>query len=524
VKRFLAEPSSPILAAFVGLAAVLCWLPALGNGFVWDDANTIVIGERLRQWRNVYDVFLHPALWTVHDGSVGAVGTYRPLALASMVFDYKLFGLAPWGFHLTNLLLHAECQILVFLLLWRLTGRKLPSVAAAVLCAVHPSNVESIAWINGRSEPFAALFGLGALLLCASERRLTWLRAVFVAVLLLLSLLGKETGGIYVPLCVLLARWRPLPLSWRETLTVGAAGIVAVLVYAVLRVLALSDAAVPPAGNALWLILMALPPVWFRCLQAAALPLDLSVIMVGSWMKENSFFEYAMYVVLTFVLVGLLVYARARGHKLVAFGFAWWLAALLPASTLALLDWPGLYRWLYVPLPGLVLAVMCLLGSVSWTPMARRWGRGLLGLFVAVFLIQSQRALPVWHSDETLFTQTIIENPRNSYGYIGLGMDRFAEHRSQEAVELLEKGLFLNPLHGDARGHLSLAYADIGKCESAWKTYTQQEDRGRVHPVHFMLALGKCHEGQGQWEAAKNAYETCAKTHQLCREALHSLE
>ena len=110
---------------------------------------------------------------------VGPVGTYRPLALASFVIDHKLGGGQAWLFHLSSVLLHGLTAVMLFRVLARLLplGARPPNTrpdpaadrraawALAAIWAVHPAAVEAVAWINGRSELFALLFGLVALLL-----------------------------------------------------------------------------------------------------------------------------------------------------------------------------------------------------------------------------------------------------------------------------------------------------------------------------------------------------------------------
>ena len=75
-----------------------------------------------------------------------------PLTWWSYMLDYQLCGLKPWGYHLTNVLLHAANAVLLFLVLRRMTGRLWPSALAAALFAVHPLRAESVAWVAERKD------------------------------------------------------------------------------------------------------------------------------------------------------------------------------------------------------------------------------------------------------------------------------------------------------------------------------------------------------------------------------------
>src|SRR5262249_61746098 len=97
------------------------------------------------------------AFTTIH------AGYWIPLTWLSYQLDYKLYGLAAGGYHQTNLLLHAANVLLLFLLLCRLTGATLPSGFAAALFALHPLQVESVAWVTERKDVLSTFFGLLAL-------------------------------------------------------------------------------------------------------------------------------------------------------------------------------------------------------------------------------------------------------------------------------------------------------------------------------------------------------------------------
>ena len=78
--------------------------------------------------------------------------------------DCQLFGLKPWGHHLTSMLLHALNTMLVFLLLRRMTGATWRSLLVAALFGLHPLRVESVAWVAERKDVLSTCFGLLSLI------------------------------------------------------------------------------------------------------------------------------------------------------------------------------------------------------------------------------------------------------------------------------------------------------------------------------------------------------------------------
>src|ERR1035437_6585969 len=99
---------------------------------------------------------------------------WHPLTVMSHMLDCQLFGLNPWGHHLTNVLLHALNAGLVFALLQGLTGATWRSVWVAALFTVHPLRVESVAWLTERKDMLSGCFGLLALIAYAryAQRRM----------------------------------------------------------------------------------------------------------------------------------------------------------------------------------------------------------------------------------------------------------------------------------------------------------------------------------------------------------------
>jgi Flp pilus assembly protein TadD len=200
--------------ALVLLAAVVPFAPALTGGFVFDDHPAIVKNPRVTNGsiasaRALRDLFAGGSYW--REEEVG----YRPLATLSFRAERALFGERAWGFHATNLALHAANALLVA----RLAARALGGIGAAVLggaagvdagggaaaplvaallFAVHPAQTEAVAGIAaGRAELLCALFALLAL----SRRR----GALLTGALYLCALLSKESAF-------------PLPLLWLLTM------------------------------------------------------------------------------------------------------------------------------------------------------------------------------------------------------------------------------------------------------------------------------------------------------------------
>src|ERR1043166_484330 len=138
-----------LLLVALGLTAALC-LPSLPNGFVsLDDPFYVIDNTTIKAWsfQNLKTIFTEPVL-----------GTYLPLTMLSYMIDSQFFGLNPLGYHLTNLILHLFCTLLVFLLIDRIVGDAVVAFISATLFGIHTMHVESVAWISERKD---VLYGGG---------------------------------------------------------------------------------------------------------------------------------------------------------------------------------------------------------------------------------------------------------------------------------------------------------------------------------------------------------------------------
>src|SRR6266446_4489895 len=137
---------------------------------------------------------------------------WHPLTTISHMLDCQLYGLQPWGHHLTNVLLHAAAAIFLFLALWQLTGARWPSAFVAAVFAIHPLRVESVAWVAERKDVLSGVFFMLTLWAYARYARSSQPssgRYMIALVLFALGLLCKPTL-VTLPFVLLLLDYWPL--------------------------------------------------------------------------------------------------------------------------------------------------------------------------------------------------------------------------------------------------------------------------------------------------------------------------
>ena len=354
-------PSPPLLPLAILLliaVAASLYLPALKNGFVFDDRPLLLGGEGGGE----------PSPWH-RDFTRATFGFYRPLRSVSFRLDRAFWGFNPIGFHLGGLLLHALVGLAFFALLFSLRVGPRAALAAALFFLAHPANTEAVEYTSSRAELLGTLFAL--LFLLASLRCLRRggkTAGALALVFLLAALLSKETFVILS----LFPLFLPGRAGIKKGITALAGAISATFILARLFLLpGGTDAG--RFGTLLGYpqILIKTPAVLLSYLRLLLFPAGLNPDHPLAILPLPGPFRWAGQVLL---LLSLLVFAAARGRANRAGkpGAAWFLLSLIPLANLY--PAPRLFAEKYLYFPSLWF---CLL-LASWLDALRSpGGRGI---------------------------------------------------------------------------------------------------------------------------------------------------
>ncbi len=372
-----------------------------------------------------------------------AASNWHPLTWLSHALDFQLFGLNPAGPHVVNILLHTLNVLLLFWVLCRATGFAGRSAMVAALFALHPINVQSVAWVAERKNLLSMLFFLLALgayrwyaqsvpLIAGGGRQAGRLgRYLLVALLFALGLMAKPQI-ITLP-CVLLL-WDYWPLqrisSSAGTAMSPPARTFAWLVIEKLPLLALSAASavltlLAHRGGALrWLPLsMRIANAiesYTRYVKLALWPSGLAVFYPHPGIALTTWEVLADFLFLA-VITWLVIDDRRQRYLLV--GWFWFLITLLPmigivqVGTQAMAD-----RYAYLPLIGLF--IMIVWGVTHWASRRRVPAEWLVASGIAILValsIVTHRQLEYWRDSVTLWTHTLEVTRGNYLAEVDLG-------------------------------------------------------------------------------------------------------
>ncbi len=376
---------------------------------------------------------------------------WHPLTWLSHALDCRLFGLDPAGPHLVNLLLHTLNVVLLFWVLSRATGFLGRSAMVAALFAVHPINVESVAWVAERKNLLSMLFfllALGAYRWYA--RQPTLARYLLIALLFALGLMAKPQV-IMLPFVLLL--WDCWPLarsdaqgqgkSWQWLVTEKLPLFALSAASAILTLLAHSRGAMRPLPLSLRIANGI--GCYMRYVKLAFWPSRLAIyyphplVSLRSWNVLVGFLFLAA--------VTCVVIAERRRRYLVT-GWSWFLVTLLPmigvvqVGTQAMAD-----RYAYLPLIGLFIMVVW--GTADWAsrlkvPIQAELATSIIVLAVLVGV--THRQLQYWSDSAALWTHTLQVTHENAIAEVELGAALLQRGEVENAMEHFRAATAVDPL------------------------------------------------------------------------------
>jgi len=485
----------------LAVVTMLAYQTAWHGGLLWDDDQCVTPRE-LRSLDGLRQIWLVPR----------AAGQYYPLLFSSYWLQQRLWGDSTSGYHLVNLLLHIGCVVLVLKILrfLRVPGAEL----AAIIFALHPVNVETVAWISERKNTLSGVFALAATLgYLKFEDGRTRQTYAFALGLFLLGLLSK-TAIVTLPLAWLVILWwkRGTISLRRDTLPLipflfvsAAAGLMTSWVEygnmgyrARMLDLSLLDRCLI-AGRAFWFQLSKL--LW---------PSNL-MFVYPRWDINPALWWQYLFPIGVLVLL-LILWNLRRWSRAPLAGVLIYLFLLLPS-----LGFLNIYffiysfvadHWQYLACLGIITP--CASGIVLLTGRFKRWQSllepGIMLVLAGVLFVFTWQQSRMYTDIETLYRTTIARNPACWMAQVNLGNILYKVNRIPEAMDLFKQASRIKP----AVAHYSLGNALMGKGRTSEAI---EEYRGalRINPDYAeaynnlgsaLLLAGRTSEAIDQFEQA----------------------
>jgi protein O-mannosyl-transferase len=472
------------LCLLLFLVTVWTFFPAVHGDFIDIDDGAFIA-------RNPYLPLNAPNVTWVFGHAFNS--NWQPLTMGSFMLDHAFYGLKPWGYHLTNVLLHAVNCVLVFLTLHRLTGSTWRSLAVAGLFGLHPLRVESVAWISERKDVLSVLFWM---LTLWSYARYAQARAgiagpaapdvrspafrsakfnyVLTLVFFAFGLMSKPMM-VTLPFVLLLLDFWPLD-RWRRSRLRGLltekipffflSGAVSAITYLAQRNAGMLDPVFTgltvSSGERMENALVS----YGRYLGKLFRPVDLCALYPypDHWPAQTCWGAGLLVAAIT-----LLSLALRRREPYLLTGWLWYLGTLVPVLGLVSVGPQAMAdRYSYIPSLGIWMALV-------WgvCRIASGWRSGYIvsgGVGIGLALIYAgltRQQIGYWSDGVSVWRRAVAVTENNFAAHNWLGCALYARGRFEEAIPEFQEASRLKPSYAEVYCSLGQALAALGRLDEA---------------------------------------------------------
>ncbi len=484
------------------------------------------LDNKFTNWDDEGYVTQNPDIRTLHADSVSysikniftsyKMGNYHPITMLSYSMEYAKYKLSPKPYHFVNLVIHILNTLLVLYFIWLLTKQKTTAFITALLFAIHPMHVESVAWVSERKDVLYTFFSLAALCdyvrfaLDDNRKRLYYIGAL---VMFMLAILSKAMAICLPFIFILIDFYLGRKIS-KKTLLEKIPFLIMSVIFGLVAIQAQrSFNALEDIANYNFFdrILFSSYGV-FMYLWKLILPLNLSCFYSYPFKVDGlypGFFYISPIIILT---LAYLIYRSKQFGKNVLFGFGFFIVSIvmvlqiLPVGGAIIAD-----RYTYIPYIGIFFIIGGFFESLvenqktKWqvykTPLI-----GVLAIFVLFNIYQTVARIKIWQNSITLWTDAIDKYelaPRtyahrgkayykndqyekamidfskyisikddNYESYYDRGLCYFNLKKYDEAIKDYTMSIKLNPKYIDSYYNRGIVYNDLGRYEEAIKDYS----------------------------------------------------
>jgi hypothetical protein len=377
--------------------------------------------------------------------------------------------LNPWIFHAANVAIHLASALLVLAILVRLGAGPVPAWIAAAVFAVHPVQVETVAWASGTKDLLCGAFGFAAIYFLLRSRQQPngrWIVAGTAA--LLLALLSKPTA-VVVPLIAITIDVLALCTPWRRSIATLWPWLLIVVPFIVIGRLVQ-----PPVARDL-------PPLWIRPLVAAdALafyiwklfwPINLG-LDYGRTPARAMQHGWLYFTWIAPAAIAIVAYLVRRGAPLIVAGALIVVIGVLPVLGFVPFTFQSIStvadHYPYLSMLGVAMIIAAVVARFDSTGL-----RIASAALIVVLAIRAFDQAGTWHDSGTLFRQALSVNPRSAMSRTNLALHLYQHGDVTIAVEELEQAVIDDPDYGFAHFNLAQLLARLGRIDEAEREYRE---------------------------------------------------
>lgn len=437
-------------------------------------------------------------------------GFWHPLTWLSLMLDMELYGLNTGAFHWTNVILHLFSSIVFFFFLKSATNNEKASFLVAILFAIHPFHVESVAWVAQRKDVLSTLFGFATLLAYVRyTKEFLWKWYGITFLLYILAVMAKPMVVTFPVIMLLFDFWplRRFKSSTIKRLLVEKVPFFIVSIAASLLVIytEMKVGAITPLGDLGLMKRFANASVSY-----------VKYVMITIFPHNLAFYyPYPDHVpvwrvgVALLILLGVTIFVLSNGKRYPYFavGWFWYLITLLPVCGIIQIG-PHAYadRYSYVTINGLF--VMGVWGLEDWakTRFKKMMVNVFWGVVILVFSIAAWFQTGYWRNTETLMERALRVTERNFIAMNNLGAYYIDSGNPFNALPILCEAVKVKPQLGVIHFNLGRAYYYTGNFDSSFESFHRAFDYS-YRRDESLWWIARVYGRLGDWKKAVEIYE-----------------
>lgn len=486
------------------LIGLLLFFYSFFNDFVWDDFEQILKNTSIHNISNVWSYFYGGTFYS--GGQQNFLGIYyKPFMTTVFSIIYTIFGPDPLFFHLVQVFLHIINAILLYYCLkglFSLVGKRIGSISlisylVSLVFLIHPINVETVIYISALQDVLFFFFGILSFLTIIYYERISKLRVMkmikvdtifWTALLMLASLLSKETGILFVAIDIIFIIMYQKKRLWNCVI----AAVSAITIYCILRFM-IADISISHEGlspvmrSSLEDRIFSMPKIFTFYIKTFFFPKDLAI----SWhwlVTEADFRNFFIPLISTIVFFTIIYISllKLKGNKLQKL-FIFFLLCFLGSMSIHMqvfpLDMTVADRWFYLPsvgFMGMISVVLIKVISGLDSKFYKILRISLVLLLMSLSVRSFIRTLD-WRDGYTLYSHDAIINDSSFDLENNLGVEAFRKNYIDEAKKHFIRSIELAPYGWTSWNNLGFFYEVTGELENAKKCYLLAINNGNYY-------------------------------------------